>query len=1593
MFHDKQVGKEYFEPVLAALLAAGLVCVLYLLRGFYPFGNGSIAMTDLYSQYLPLLYRFYDVVTGKKNLFTDLHLAGGVNLYIDTINEVLNPFNYFLLLSGRSRIYQSVNILLGIYISSAAASADWAFRKLVLPGPAAGSTDMAADSRENVGYKGISGGTLRILLATGYAMSGYTACCYQIIKWMIFPVLFPLFILSVFRMLNKGKSRLYSVLTAYQMILSIQLGFMSLLFVLFGTGLYFRVCAGDREKRTAMIRRTGFATLTGMMVSGAVLVPNIFLLTGSARSGELFSYIDLICQTGLRDIADRIFYVFQPIATAAVIYYGIYWIFLKRRLLSGETGGRAHLRFLVLWNLFLWITVLLQPANLLWHMGSYMCFPVRYAYMVIFAGCCLALVLQKECKISASAAMLQRRNAAQNTGRASCSIPGFLKGMAAVCLCCVSVFLTLHYETRITQAFSSLLLTACKAETAIVFLILLLLLLSAILSMQSRVLLTVTTAVCSVCAFLFVFLPEDYQIRKDNESAYEAMNAQYMEGTDAEDMNFSAGEAAQGIRYADMAETEDSEALSLPRNAALVNHTYTLTSYLPTLSAKTQSLFAYYDYEVYWVATSAKGGSGISREMLSYAHLADREDLASAHDPADLLSCRAGMELDHWKGTIRVKTAAAAGETLQVPFTNIAGWHCLRNGTNAEIRDIAGGLISVEMEEGENEVLLYFVPPGIAAGAVMSLLGILLLVLYPVWPVVGAAGLVMQILYRMLLLAAIAAVYLVPGCGAAWNAASRLSGRVPPVKQTIERMLPAVFTGTEGDASAEMPLILTESGEEGIQVQIYPGNLMRRKGVRITADSSEKKELGPAFAGDGIADSGDSRWSSVNDRDSCDHWLSVSFGDDVQPFLVRIYWERCNASQYALEWSEDGTAWNTLCSFDTPPEENVQDVLLDASAGIRDMPDAVRFLRLHVTDVLRNEEDLTLYYQNVSVLEMEVYERPEQEFLVEIPEITDEEGRILQMPEVPDGFRLEWVGADYGMLIGEDRRIADTIADVPVELGFALLSETWRTELPAMDAVIPACSSILHTVRDSRDGNTGTVSAAEGSPALAGAELFGADEPAEWFPLDVYAGLDGNFLIFTEENATELLCDMADLLAAELTDPGYGFTGRVADEAEITAAAVPGKDPGPAVIVLSMTGEDDTESSFPVSAVSGGEGYNIDLLSDGRTIRIYGNTEQGVRWGCVFLKNLIFSSAERSAGVQDDGEAANLLLPAGYLRDYPKWDVRGFGIDTGRRQIPLDMLYNIVRELSDHQMNTFHIHLNDNEIISQISGFDGSMESAREGYAAYRLESEITGRNGQKITSEDLSYTRDEFRKLIRDAKVYGVEIVPEIDMPAHSLAFTKAFPDLGFSDNPEGADELDLGNQEAFDFAQRIWGEYLETQGDGETQAVFSDCGVIHLGMDEYFGKGEDYIRFLKSLSEYAAKTAPEKTQRIWGSFSYIGADFSDVSRNIELQIWSPLWADPVKMYEEGFPIINSLSGSLYIIPGGGYDRLDTEFLKDTWEPNVFETRERIWEIPAYSPRALGAVYMMWNDHAGKTEAAISDASLMERFREPLDILTDKLW
>ena len=83
-------------------------------------------------------------------------------------------------------------------------------------------------------------------------------------------------------------------------------------------------------------------------------------------------------------------------------------------------------------------------------------------------------------------------------------------------------------------------------------------------------------------------------------------------------------------------------------------------------------------------------------------------------------------------------------------------------------------------------------------------------------------------------------------------------------------------------------------------------------------------------------------------------------------------------------------------------------------------------------------------------------------------------------------------------------------------------------------------------------------------------------------------------------------------------------------------------------------------------------------------------------------------------------------VPQGYIRDYPLYEVRGFGIDVARKAVSLDVLYTMMETMSWYKMNDLAIHLNDNEILA-TSGLTGSAEQAMTAESAFRLESGVLG--------------------------------------------------------------------------------------------------------------------------------------------------------------------------------------------------------------------------------------------------------------------------
>lgn len=370
----------------------------------------------------------------------------------------------------------------------------------------------------------------------------------------------------------------------------------------------------------------------------------------------------------------------------------------------------------------------------------------------------------------------------------------------------------------------------------------------------------------------------------------------------------------------------------------------------------------------------------------------------------------------------------------------------------------------------------------------------------------------------------------------------------------------------------------------------------------------------------------------------------------------------------------------------------------------------------------------------------------------------------------------------------------------------------------------------------------------------------------------------------------------------------------------------------------------------------GEEGYAIKITD---RVAISAPTPTGLYWSTRTLLQLAEQNQERS-------------LPQGTIRDYPDYPLRGFMIDCGRKFIPMAYLQDLVKIMAYYKMNTLQVHLNDNGFKQY---FEHNWDKT---YAAFRLESETY----PGLTARDGSYSKKEFIDFQNQAASNFVEIIPEIDVPAHSLALTHYKPEIGSKEY--GMDHLDLFKPETYEFVDALFKEYLE--GDNP---VFVGKRV-HIGTDEYSNAKKDVVEKFRAFTDHYIRFVEGfgKQAVVWGALSHAKGDTPVKSENVVMNAWYNGYADPATMIKDGYQLISIPDGLVYIVPKAGYyyDYLNEPYLYKEWTPAhigkaVFDEKH---------PSILGGMFAIWNDHVGN---GISVKDIHHRIFSPLQTLSVKMW
>lgn len=221
------------------------------------------------------------------------------------------------------------------------------------------------------------------------------------------------------------------------------------------------------------------------------------------------------------------------------------------------------------------------------------------------------------------------------------------------------------------------------------------------------------------------------------------------------------------------------------------------------------------------------------------------------------------------------------------------------------------------------------------------------------------------------------------------------------------------------------------------------------------------------------------------------------------------------------------------------------------------------------------------------------------------------------------------------------------------------------------------------------------------------------------------------------------------------------------------------------------------------------EAYRLKINEEG--IAISASDERGAFYGVITLKIMLMQSK------QSDGVA---ILNGCDIYDYPKYSYRGGMLDESRHFYGMDAVKKLLDNMALLKMNKFHWHLSDDQgyrIESEIYPLMNEIGSHR--------KHEILKSDIPKVSPEAKGdeyfyyYKKDEIREIVAYADMLCIDVIPEIDIPGHTMAFISAYPELscekkGYEVSCRAGIRKDIicaGQESTYEFVENLLSEVCE--------------------------------------------------------------------------------------------------------------------------------------------------------------------------------------
>ena len=373
----------------------------------------------------------------------------------------------------------------------------------------------------------------------------------------------------------------------------------------------------------------------------------------------------------------------------------------------------------------------------------------------------------------------------------------------------------------------------------------------------------------------------------------------------------------------------------------------------------------------------------------------------------------------------------------------------------------------------------------------------------------------------------------------------------------------------------------------------------------------------------------------------------------------------------------------------------------------------------------------------------------------------------------------------------------------------------------------------------------------------------------------------------------------------------------------------------------------------------GAEGYSLSVNPD--EIVICANTPTGAYYAVQTILQLAAPAGDK---------AQPLSIPAVEITDYPRFPIRAFMLDSSREFQDKEFIKELITRISSYKINTLHWHPVDDESwrleIKKYPQLTQCLPDRKEAIVLPKKDPQFGG----NMQSQGY-YTQEDVKEIIAFAASKHVLVIPEIEMPGHSIQAVNAINGVmceGLKQNGTVlAREYCLGSEKTVEFLQDVIDETIE---------LFESSPYIHIGGDEAKTKHWEQCQLCQNKMKELGLTEEGQLQKWFmdkmtryvhskGKTSIAWAD--DLQAGIPADQIVHAWRrsdETITALRQGHKVINSQNGYVYL----DYPMSDAS-IKADWMPYL--RMDKVYKFnpvpadatPEQAKLVLGSAAPLWTE------------------------------